>query len=89
MQANDYLPMSRRDIVAFEGCCEAWRQAHEAAGTSLDDLDLVETHDCFTIAELIEYEAMGLAPPGEGRRVIEEGIGREGRAGCRSIPPAG
>jgi acetyl-CoA C-acetyltransferase len=34
----------------------------------------VETHDCFTIAELIEYEAMGLAKPGEGARIIEEGI---------------
>src|SRR5688500_9506488 len=66
VQANDYLPMSRRDIVAFEGCTEAWRKAHDEAGTSLDDLDFVETHDCFTIAELIEYEAMGLAAPGEG-----------------------
>jgi acetyl-CoA C-acetyltransferase len=35
---------------------------------------LVETHDCFTIAELIEYEAMGLANPGQGARVIAEGI---------------
>ena len=33
---------------------------------TLDDLDVVETHDCFTIAELIEYEAMGLVRPGEG-----------------------
>jgi acetyl-CoA C-acetyltransferase len=33
----------------------------------------VETHDCFTIAELIEYEAMGLTAPGEGARAIEEG----------------
>ena len=73
IQANDYLPMSRRDIVAFEGCTEAWRRAHEEAGTSLDDIDLVETHDCFTIAELIEYEAMGLTPPGEGARAIDEG----------------
>ena len=39
----------------------------------LDDLDLVETHDCFTIAELIEYEAMGLTPKGEGARAILEG----------------
>jgi acetyl-CoA C-acetyltransferase len=39
----------------------------------LDDLDLVETHDCFTIAELIEYEAMGLTPPGQGARAITEG----------------
>ena len=34
----------------------------------------METHDCFTIAEMIEYEAMGLARPGEGWRVIREGV---------------
>jgi acetyl-CoA C-acetyltransferase len=33
----------------------------------------VETHDCFTVAELLEYEAMGLAPPARAR-VIAEGI---------------
>jgi acetyl-CoA C-acetyltransferase len=87
VQANDYLPMSRRDIVAFEGCREAWRQAHAVAATSLDDLDLVETHDCFTIAELIEYEAMGLAPPGEGHRVIEEGAVEKG--GRLPVNPSG
>ncbi|HEX2255081.1 MAG TPA: acetyl-CoA acetyltransferase [Afifellaceae bacterium] len=79
-QVGDFLPMARRDVVAFDGCREAWRQAHEEAGTALDDLDLVETHDCFTIAELIEYEAMGLAPPGEGHRAIEEGwVAKDGR----------
>jgi acetyl-CoA C-acetyltransferase len=79
-QVNDFLPMSQRDIVAFEGCALAWRRAHYQAKTTLDDLDLVETHDCFTIAELIEYEAMGLAPPGEGHRAIEEGwVGKDGR----------
>ncbi len=87
VQANDYLPMSRRDIVAFEGCREAWRLAHAAAGTRLDDLDLVETHDCFTIAELIEYEAMGLAAPGEGSRVIEEGAVEKG--GRLPVNPSG
>ena len=70
---QDYLPMSKRDIVSFEGCEAAWMKAHAAAGTSLDDLSLVETHDCFTIAELIEYEAMGLTPKGEGARAIAEG----------------
>ena len=38
------------------------------------DLSFVETHDCFTIAELIEYEAMGLTKRGEGFRALEEGI---------------
>ena len=40
---------------------------------SLDDLSFVETHDCFTIAELIEYEAMGLTPEGQGARAVQEG----------------
>ncbi|MDF1793240.1 MAG: acetyl-CoA acetyltransferase [Thalassobaculaceae bacterium] len=70
---NDFLPMSKRDILKFEGCSVAWKQALAEAGVSLDDLDLVETHDCFTIAELIEYEAMGLAPEGQGSRAILEG----------------
>ena len=65
--------MSRRDIVAFEGPELAWKRALAAARLGLDDLDLVETHDCFTIAELIEYEAMGLTPKGEGARAILEG----------------
>jgi acetyl-CoA C-acetyltransferase len=71
---QDFLPMSKRDIVKFEGCAEAWKRALGGANLSLDDLSFVETHDCFTIAELIEYEAMGLAPEGQGARVLEEGI---------------
>jgi acetyl-CoA C-acetyltransferase len=43
------------------------------AGLKLTDLSFVETHDCFTVAELIEYEAMGLTPEGEGARAIREG----------------
>ncbi|MEZ5657451.1 MAG: acetyl-CoA acetyltransferase [Burkholderiaceae bacterium] len=73
VQVNDLLPISRRDPIAFKGAALAWSQAREEAGITMDDLDLVETHDCFTIAELIEYEAMGLVPPGEGYRVVREG----------------
>ena len=51
-QVSDYLPMSKRDIVRFEGCTAAWQKALSRAGLDLLDLDLVETHDCFTIAEL-------------------------------------
>jgi acetyl-CoA C-acetyltransferase len=71
--AQDFLPMSKRDILKFEGCAEAWRRALAEAGVALGDLSFVETHDCFTIAELIEYEAMGLAPEGQGARAIKEG----------------
>jgi acetyl-CoA C-acetyltransferase len=70
---QDFLPMSKRDILLFEGCEEAWKRALDKAGATLDDLSFVETHDCFTIAELIEYEAMGLAKRGEGARVALEG----------------
>ena len=65
--------MSKRDILKFDGCAEAWRKALGDAGVSLDDLSFVETHDCFTVAELIEYEAMGLTKEGEGARAIKEG----------------
>lgn len=72
-QVNDFLPMRERDMTRFEGCSVAWGRALEQAGLGLDDLDFVETHDCFTIAELIEYEAMGLTPPGQGHRALLEG----------------
>ncbi|MDI3469157.1 MAG: 3-ketoacyl-CoA thiolase [Pseudolabrys sp.] len=70
---QDFLPMSKRDILKFEGCAAAWQKALAQAGVALGDLSLVETHDCFTIAELIEYEAMGLVPEGQGARAIKEG----------------
>ena len=51
----------------------AWQRALAEAGIALKDLSFAEVHDCFTIAELIEYEAMGLAAEGQGARVIAEG----------------
>jgi acetyl-CoA C-acetyltransferase len=71
--AQDFLPMSKRDILQFEGCTVAWQRALDKAGVKLSDLSFVETHDCFTVAELIEYEAMGLTPKGQGARAIKEG----------------
>ena len=70
---QDFLPMSKRDILKFEGCGRAWQSALKKAGLTLDDLSFVETHDCFTIAELIEYEAMGLTAEGQGARAVAEG----------------
>jgi acetyl-CoA C-acetyltransferase len=70
---QDFLPMSKRDILKFEGCAQAWKHALAKAGLKLGDLSFVETHDCFTIAELIEYEAMGLTTEGQGARAIADG----------------
>jgi len=73
VQVNDYLPIASRDIIRFEGAREAWARAYDQAGITLADLSFVETHDCFTIAELIEYEAMGLTGEGQGAKAVLEG----------------
>ena len=70
---QDFLPMSTRNLLDLEGCTLAWSRALTQAGITLDDLSFVETHDCFTMAELMEYEAMGLTPRGQGARAINEG----------------
>ncbi|MFZ2102898.1 MAG: acetyl-CoA acetyltransferase [Oricola sp.] len=72
-QVNDFLPMSARDPIAFEGPREAIRRGMRAAGVDLKDIDLAEVHDCFTIAELLIYEAMGLAGPGQGIKALKDG----------------
>ncbi|MCO6389546.1 thiolase domain-containing protein [Aliihoeflea aestuarii] len=84
---QDFLPLSKRDILLFEGAEEAWSRALKSAGVTLDDLSLVETHDCFTIAELIEYEAMGLAKRGEGGRIALEG--QTEKSGRLPVNPSG
>lgn len=70
---NDYLPMSLRDMSRLDGAVMVWKKIFHNSGLSLDDLDLVETHDCFTVAELMQYEAMGLTPFGSGETAIKEG----------------
>ena len=73
VQINDLMPMSKRDKTEFRGASLSWKKALSDAQVNLMDLSFVETHDCFTIAELIEYEAMGLTQRGEGYKVLEEG----------------
>ena len=73
VQMNDLMPMSKRDKTEFRGASLSWKKALSDAQVKLMDLSFVETHDCFTIAELIEYEAMGLTQRGEGYKVLEEG----------------
>jgi acetyl-CoA C-acetyltransferase len=74
VQKNDFLPLSRRDVLDFTGARMAWATALGDAGVTLEDLSFVETHDCFTVAEMLEYEAMGLAEQGQGHRVIRDGV---------------
>lgn len=86
-QVNEYLPLSRRDPTRFEGAALAWQRGLAEAGATLADLGFVETHDCFTVAELLEYEAMGLAPQGQGARVILDGVTR--KDGRLPVNPSG
>ncbi|MFI5428998.1 thiolase domain-containing protein [Aeromicrobium sp. UC242_57] len=85
--ANDFLPKSKRDPLAFAATRLAWDKALAAASIALSDLDLVELHDCFTIAELIMYETIGLAPQGQGSRAIDEGTVLPG--GALVVNPSG
>lgn len=79
-QVNDLLPLSQKDMTAFEGPRRAFQAAYAEAGVTVDDISFAEVHDCFTIAELLSVEAMGLADPGRGRElVIDGGTGRNGR----------
>ena len=86
-QVNEFLPLSRRDPTRFEGAALAWSQGLSEAQSTLADLQFVETHDCFTIAELLEYEAMGLAQHGQGARVILDGVTHKG--GRLPVNPSG
>ena len=73
VQVNDFLPMSRRELTGLDGTRVAIEKALTTAGMSIADLHLAEIHDCFTIAELMIYEAMGLAKKGRGASVLEDG----------------
>jgi len=84
---QDFLPMSKRDVLKLEGCTQAWTRALASAGIALSNLSFVETHDCFTIAELMEYEAMGLVPEGQGARAVAEGLTE--KTGPLPVNPSG
>ena len=55
---------------------KAIHKAYASAGVGVGDIDIAEVHDCFTVAELLSYEAMGLAKKGEGKHVAAEGLTR-------------
>ena len=79
-QVNDLLPLSAKRLALFEGPQQAFRRAYAAAGVTVDDLSFAEVHDCFTIAELMTVEAMGLSEPGRASACVIEGqTARDGR----------
>lgn len=62
------------DLTQLTTVGKATGRAMAGAGITAQDLDLAEVHDCFTVAELMTYEAIGLARPGEGSAVVRDGL---------------
>ena len=63
----------RTDLTSLSGTKVAARQALTQAGLALDDVDFFEVHDCFTIAELVAMEDLGLAEPGKAAAMVRDG----------------
>jgi acetyl-CoA C-acetyltransferase len=67
-------PVNLAGRDAFEGLTVAklaGEQAYKMAGVGAKDIDVAEVHDCFTIAEMMAYENLGFAKPGEGKDLIQ------------------
>lgn len=74
VHTTDFLSINKRSKSEFVAGKKAIRRAYELANITVDDLDFAEVHDCFTIAELLIYEALGLAEDGRGAEALEEGF---------------
>ncbi|MHC1630552.1 MAG: thiolase domain-containing protein [Methanoculleaceae archaeon] len=74
-QASDTIALhDRRDICTLDATVTAGRRAFEMAGLERKDIDLLEVHDCFTIAEICAIEDLGFCSKGEAGRLTEEGV---------------
>lgn len=62
-----------RNIVGADMSAHAAQAVYEQAGIGPDDIDVIELHDCFSANELLTYEAIGLAPEGEGHHLVDSG----------------
>ncbi len=69
--ASEAVNMAGREMLTgLSVGIEAGRQAYKMAGVTAKDIDVAEVHDCFTIAEMMAYENLGFAKPGEGKDLI-------------------
>jgi acetyl-CoA C-acetyltransferase len=64
----------RTDLTSLTGTKVAARQALKQANLKIDDVDFFELHDCFTIAELVAMEDLGLAEPGKAAALVRDGL---------------
>ena len=74
-QASDTIGLYEREsLTSISAAKLAGKEAYRMAGVKPEDVDIAEVHDCFTIAELIAYEDLGFCKPGDGGKLIEEGV---------------
>jgi len=74
-QAQDTLSLFERENFSSMLVTRlAAKQAYDAAGIGPKDVDVAEVHDCFTIAEIMAYEDLGFCGPGEGGKLIDQGV---------------
>jgi acetyl-CoA C-acetyltransferase len=72
--SSDGISLVQRDSqTSFAAARDAAARAYAQAGIGPQDIDLAEVHDCFTIAELVAMEDLGLCEPGESGRLVREG----------------
>ena len=64
----------REDLTFLNATAKAAEAAYKMAGVGPKDIDLVEVHDCFTIAEILVIEALGLVERGQGKSAAESGL---------------
>jgi len=73
--ATDTIALSsRKDITWLESTFQAAKRAYDMAGKEPKDLDVIEVHDCFTIAEICVLEALGVVEKGKGGEATEQGL---------------
>jgi acetyl-CoA C-acetyltransferase len=73
--ATDHIALSsRKDITWLEATYQAGKKAYEMAGKKPEDIDVLEVHDCFTIAEICVTEALGIVEKGQGGKAVQDGL---------------
>jgi acetyl-CoA C-acetyltransferase len=73
--ATDTIALSsRKDITWLEATYQAAKQAYDMAEKKPEDMDVIEVHDCFTIAEICVLEALGVVEKGDGGKAVEQGM---------------
>ncbi|MFZ3594276.1 lipid-transfer protein [Streptomyces sp. BH104] len=75
------------DVVGQPMSREAARQVYETSGLGIEDVDVVELHDCFSVNELLTYEALGMCAEGESGKLVESGATTYG--GTWVVNPSG